>query len=156
LTNKQKKKLLAVTLVSRQIYTETAMLPFVCNDFVFTSDSEESEKALAQRLLPAQINAIVTIKCSPDILFYGISNGVVASRYCLRTFADLEALQHLVVVDVSDMHLSDDNKSYLIEKLRKAHGKKTLQVEFSAEELIAPCVSGMQGPSNSRWRFSFG
>jgi hypothetical protein len=141
LTINQKKKLLAITLVSRQIYTETAMLPFICNDFVFTSDSEISEKGLAQRLLPAQINAIATIKCSPDIVFYEFVKGVVASRHCLRVFANLEGLQRFVLV-ISGMCLSDEEKICLAEKLRKAHGKEALEVEFLAEKLVVPRALG--------------
>jgi hypothetical protein len=135
LTGEEKKAFLNLTLVSRQIYTETAMVPFASNTFVLKFDSETSEKALAQNFLPAQANSIATIKCLPGTLFYEFCKGPVASRHCLQTFADLEGLKRLILT-IDHTHLTDEEKSCMTEKIREAHGKKELEVVFTSETLV--------------------
>jgi hypothetical protein len=113
------------------------MLPFACNTFVFASYAELSEKDLAQRLLPCQINNIRTIKCAPQVLFYEFHKGTVASRHCLLAFADLGRLECLVL-GVGGMQLSEDDKGYLVEKIREAYMKEELRVEFVDERIVTP------------------
>jgi hypothetical protein len=130
------KGFLNLTLVCRQIWVETAMLPFSSNTFVFTPDSEMCQKGMAQLLLPAQINAITTVKCLPETVFFEFHRGPVVSRHCLRTFMGLEGLERLVVA-VGDVGMSDKDKEYVVEKLREMHGKKELAVVASTE--VLPC-----------------
>jgi hypothetical protein len=120
------KGFLNLTLVCRQIWVETAMLPF----------SEMCQKGMAQLLLPAQINAITTVKCLPETVFFEFHRGPVVSRHCLRTFMGLEGLERLVVA-VGDVGMSDKDKEYVVEKLREMHGKKELAVVASTE--VLPC-----------------
>jgi hypothetical protein len=125
---------LNLTLVSRQVYTETALLPFTSNTFVFMHDSDTSQKGLAQILLPAQANSITTVKCRPGTVFFDASRGPIVSRHCLNTFADLRGLERLIIA-VGDNGLSDESKTFLVEKLRKTHAKEKLDVIVSSEVL---------------------
>ena len=131
LKSEERKTFLNLTLVCRQIYTETGMLPFISNTFVFTHP-EEAEKWLAQKLLPAQQNAITTIQCPVGKLFFEFARGAVASRHCTNTFKQIEGLKRLVLT-VGDCNLSEQDKDCVIGKVRRAHGKKTLKVVFLEE-----------------------
>jgi hypothetical protein len=130
------KSFLNLTLVSRQIYIETAMLPFRLNTWIFDHDSEMCQKGLAQRLLPAQANAIKTAKCRPGTVFHEFWAGPVASWYGIKTFAHLEGLECLVVA-IGCYPLSEEEKECMVEKVKEAHGKEGLKVIVSAESLLA-------------------
>ncbi|KAH3905704.1 hypothetical protein HBI56_211890 [Parastagonospora nodorum] len=118
---------LNLTLVSRQIYIETAMLPFVANTWVFISDPELCQKGLAQRLLPQQANAITTAKCKPETIFYEFREGPIESRHCLKTFAHLQGLMCLIV-DLRDVHLTAGEKECMLQKVAAVQGKKDLKL----------------------------
>jgi len=118
---------LNLTLVSRQVYVETAMLPFVANTWVFKSDSELCQKGLAQRLLPQQANTITTVKCNPELIFYEFRKGHIKTRHCLKTFAHLEGLRCLIV-DLRDVRLTEGEKECMLQKVAAVHGKKDLEL----------------------------
>ena len=134
MTSEEKKRFLSLTLASRQIYTETAMLPFAANTFVFVGlrHPEEAEKWLAQLFLPAQQNAIATVQCPIQNLFFDFAMGLVglvASRHCLGIFRQLEGLQCLIV-ETENFRLNVLGKEVVAGKIRRAHGKDKLKIVF--------------------------
>ncbi|KAH7087196.1 hypothetical protein FB567DRAFT_61545 [Paraphoma chrysanthemicola] len=119
---------LALISVCRQIYAEAAMVPFTCNTWVLYP--ETSEKSLAQRLLPAQQNAIRTVRCSVAALFWEYERGTVASRYCDGTFNHLEGLERLVL-EVGNRVLTEEEKECLLMKVKKANDREGLKVVWA-------------------------
>ncbi|KAF2025833.1 hypothetical protein EK21DRAFT_92940 [Setomelanomma holmii] len=120
---------LALTLVCRQIYTETTMLPFILNTLVF-GYPEQSEKWLARKFLPAQQNAITTVKCPVQSLFFEYHRGSVATRHCTVIFKHLEGLKRLVLMFRNRM-LTEEEKDCIVTKVRMANGKDDLEVSFT-------------------------
>lgn len=136
LAREEQKSFLNLTLVSRQLYVETAMIPFVHSTWVLDHESEMCQKGLAQRLLPAQANAIATVKCRPETVFHHFDAGSIASRHCIRTFAHLEGLRCLVIA-LDGVHLRDDEKECMVGKVKELHGKEQMNVIVSNENLRA-------------------
>jgi hypothetical protein len=122
---------LNLTLVCRQIYTETAMLPFTHNTFVF-SHPESCEKRLAQMMLPAQHNAITVVKCPVKCLFFEYKYGSIATRHCVPTFRHLEGLKRLVLV-IGSRALSEEEKECAVVKIREANDKEGVEIVWTAE-----------------------
>jgi hypothetical protein len=129
------KGFLSLTLVCRQIWVETVMLPFSSNTFVFTMDSEMVQKGLAQILLPAQVNAITAVKCLPGTVFFEFHRGPMVSRHCLKTFVGFKGLESLIVA-VGNIAMSDWDRRCLVEKIRMTHGQEKLHVIISREVLL--------------------
>jgi hypothetical protein len=76
------------------------MLTFALNTFAFTQSSDMVEKDLAQTLLPAQRDAITTVKCHPRLLIFDFSSfwrGPVANKRCLHTFKALKGLERVIL-----------------------------------------------------------
>jgi hypothetical protein len=128
LTSEEKSSFLNLTLVSRQIYTETGLLPFVANTFVITH-SEDGEKWLAQKLMSAQQNSVTTVQCPVQELFFDFLAGPVASRHCTGMFRQFEGLECLVL-DTEKMKLTEQEKECVVEKLKRTSEKEMLKVVF--------------------------
>jgi hypothetical protein len=76
------------------------MLPFALNTFAFTQSSDMVEKDLAQTLLPAQRDAITTVKCHPRLLIFDFSSlrsRPKANKHCLHTFRALKGLERVIL-----------------------------------------------------------
>jgi hypothetical protein len=128
LTSEDIQDFLNLTLVCRQIYAETGLLPFVANTFVITH-TEDGEKWLAQKLMPAQQSAIKTVQCKLKDLFFDFEGGPLVSRHCTGTFRQLEGLESLVL-DPGRLCMTEEEKKMVIEKVRKANGNVRLKVRF--------------------------
>jgi hypothetical protein len=128
LTSEEKSSFLNLTLASRQIYVETGMLPFIANTFVITH-SEDGEKWLAQKLMSAQQDAITTVQCPVQELFFDFLAGPVASRHCTGTLRQFEGLECLVL-DCEKIRLTEQEKEIVVEKLKRTSEKKELKVVF--------------------------
>ncbi|KAF2831590.1 hypothetical protein CC86DRAFT_282473 [Ophiobolus disseminans] len=130
LMREERKMLLNITLISRQIYTETGLLPFAVNTFPFTMlPDAEQEKWFAQKLLVAQQNAITTVRCPVQKMFFEFEAGPVASRHCTGTFKQLGSLQCLVL-EAENFQLSREEKEIVVKKIRTVNGKDMLKVVF--------------------------
>jgi hypothetical protein len=76
------------------------MLPFALNTFAFTQSSDMVEKDLAKTLLPAQRDAITTVKCHPRLLIFDFSSlrsRPEANKHCLHTFRALKGLERVIL-----------------------------------------------------------
>jgi hypothetical protein len=92
------------------------------------------QKGLAQRLLPAQANAIKTVKCRPGTVFHDFRAGSIASRHGIKTFAHLEGLECWVVV-IDGLCLSGAEKECMMKTVKDVHGTEGLKVVISDESL---------------------
>jgi len=128
LTSEEMQSFLNLTLVCRQIYAETGLLPFVTNTFVLTH-TEDGEKWLAQKIMPAQQRAIATVQCRLRELFFDFEAGPLVSRHCTGTFRQLEGLQCLIL-DAGGLRLAEEEKDMVVVKVRKASGNAALKVRF--------------------------
>jgi hypothetical protein len=109
------------------------MLPFSANTFIFTGPSELVEKAVAQMFLPAQKDAIATVKCRPGTVIFDFYSGPVADRHCLHTFFALKGLKRMVIA-VRGIRMVEMDKKCLKEKI----GEKYEGVEIVVEETSLP------------------
>jgi hypothetical protein len=128
LTSDEIKNFLNITLVCRQIYAETGLLPFVANTFIITH-TEDGEKWLAQKLMPAQQSAITTVQCKLKKLFFDFEGGPLASRHFTGTFRQLEGLECLIL-DAGKLSLTKEEKEMVVEKVRKASWNAKLKARF--------------------------
>lgn len=128
LTSEEIKSFLNLTLVCRQIYVETGLLPFVANTFVLTH-AEDGEKWLAQKLLPVQQSAITTVQCALQGLFFDFGAGTLASRHCTGTLRQLERLECLKL-DAGSVQLTEVEKKIVAKKVQMANRNAELKVLF--------------------------
>jgi hypothetical protein len=126
---------LIILLVCRQLYTESALLPFSTNDFAFDGSNSHGHDAFLERLKPLQRGAIRRVHSGQQIFY------LESPFDSIRKLSGLQEIFLFLKDDICDLMSEDDlsgeRKTWLIERLR--------DTQYKALRAIHVCISSNEG-----------